>query len=98
MRAIETVYRRQRDAGLVVLAMNVGQTPEVAGRFARNLDISYEVGLDQDAAVSGLYGVAGLPLTYFIDRLGKVRNKILGETSPESFEALAAALLREPAP
>ena len=98
MRAIETVYQRQRDAGLVVLALNVGQSPEVAKRFARGLGISYEVALDQDAEVSGRYGVVGLPLTYFVDRQGRVRNKILGEASPETFERLATALLREPAP
>jgi cytochrome c biogenesis protein CcmG, thiol:disulfide interchange protein DsbE len=98
MHAIETVYQRQRDAGLVVLALNVGQSPEVAERFARGLGISYEVALDQDAEVSGRYGVVGLPLTYFVDRQGRVRNKILGETSPETFEGLATALLQEPAP
>lgn len=96
MRAIETVYQRQREAGLVVLALNVGQSPQVAERFARGLGISYEVALDQDAEVSGRYGVVGLPLTFFVDRQGRVRNKILGEASPEAFEAIATALLREP--
>lgn len=98
MQAIEAVYQRQRDSGLVVLAMNVGQSPQVAERFARGLGLSYEVALDEDAEVSRRYGVAGLPLTYFIDREGKVRNKILGEASPESFEHISDALLREPAP
>jgi len=93
---IETVYQRQREAGLVVLALNVGQSREVAARFARGLGISYEVALDQDAAVSGQYGVVGLPLTYFVDRQGRVRNKILGEASPDAFEAVATALLKEP--
>lgn len=98
MRAIETVYQQARDAGLVVLAMNVGQSPEVAERFARGLGISYEVALDEDAEVSGLYGVVGLPLTYFVDRQGRVRNKILGEASAETFGELASGLLQEPAP
>ena len=98
MRAVETVYQRERDAGLVILAMNVGQSPEVAERFARGLGISYEVALDQDAEVSRRYGVIGLPLTYFVDRQGKVRNKILGEASNDAFEKLAGPLLEEPAP
>ncbi len=97
MRAIEGVYERRREDGLAVLAMNVGQSAAVAERFARALGISYEVGLDPDAAVSARYGVIGLPLTYFVDREGKVRNKILGEASAESFEAIASALLAEPA-
>jgi cytochrome c biogenesis protein CcmG/thiol:disulfide interchange protein DsbE len=98
MRAIETVYQREQDAGLVILAMNVGQSREVAERFARSIGISYEVGLDPDAEVSRRYGVVGLPLTFFVDRQGKVRNKILGEASPEAFDNVAGPLLREPAP
>lgn len=98
MRAIEDVYQRKRDAGLVVLAMNVGQSADVAGRFTRGLGISYEVGLDPDAEVSGRYGVVGLPLTYFVDRQGRVRNKILGEATAEAFEGVAVPLLQEPAP
>lgn len=98
MRAIEPVYIKRRGAGLAVLAVNVGQSREVAARFMRGLGLTYEGALDPEAAVAKRYGVVGLPLTYFIDRQGRVRNKILGEASPEVFAELADALLREPAP
>jgi cytochrome c biogenesis protein CcmG, thiol:disulfide interchange protein DsbE len=96
MRQLEGVYERQRGDGLVILAVNVGQSPEVARRFARDLGISYEVALDQDAEVSRRYGVTGLPLTWFVDRAGRVRNKVLGEASTEAFERGAAPLLQGP--
>jgi cytochrome c biogenesis protein CcmG/thiol:disulfide interchange protein DsbE len=98
MRDLQAVYTRERDAGLVILAVNVGQSAEVARRFARSLGITYEVALDQDAEVSGRYGVVGLPLTYFVDRGGRVRGKILGEATAETFAATAAPLLKEHPP
>jgi len=98
MHAIEGVYQQDHAAGLVILAMNVGQSAQVAERFARSLGITYEVGLDEDAAVARRYGVNGLPMTYFIDRTGKVRNKILGESSTETFEEIADPLLKESPP
>jgi thiol-disulfide isomerase/thioredoxin len=98
MHAIEGVYQRDHPAGLVILAMNVGQSAQVVGRFTRNLGITYEVGLDEDAEVARRYGVSGLPMTYFVDRQGNVRNKILGESSTGSFEEIAGPLLKEPPP
>jgi peroxiredoxin len=98
MRALEPVYLDEHEDGLVILAVNVGQSAEVAGRFARSLGITYDVALDPDAEVSRRYGVVGLPLTYFVDRGGRVRSKILGEATAESFSAAAAPLLAEPPP
>ncbi len=98
MQAIEPVYARLRDSGLTILAVNVAQSPEVAGRFVRDLGISYAVALDPDAEVAGLYGVVGLPITWFVDRQGKIRNQILGEASAETFAGLAESLLREAPP
>jgi len=98
MRAIEPVYQRERESGLVVVALNVGQSREVAERFARTLGISYEVALDPEAEVARRYGVNGLPLTYFVDRQGRVRNKILGEADVDVFMGLAKPLLQEQTP
>lgn len=97
MRAIEPVYLERRGAGLAVLAVNVGQSREAAERFMRGLGLTYEGALDPEAAVAERYGVVGLPLTYFIDRQGRVRNKILGEASAKVFAELADGLLQEPA-
>jgi peroxiredoxin len=98
MKGIEPVYARQQASGLAVLAVNVGQSREVAERFVRGLGISYEAAIDPEAEVARLYRVAGLPLTYFVDRRGRVRDKVLGEASAEVFERIATRLLAEPVP
>lgn len=93
MADIEAIYRKHRERGLAVLAVNVGQGREVAVRFAQNLNLSYEVLLDEHSDTAKKYGVTGLPTTYFIDRQGKIHAKILGESDARVFERLAGELL-----
>jgi peroxiredoxin len=93
MTQLEPVYRKHRDRGLRILAVNVRQDPGTAERFVRRLGISYETLLDVDGRVSRAYGVIGLPTTFFIDREGRLRAKVLGESTPEVFERIVADLL-----
>jgi peroxiredoxin len=95
MKAVEGVYGRHREAGLAVLALNVGQSQAVAERFTREIGVSYDVALDPEAAIAQRYGVTALPVTYFIDRQGRVRDRVLGEASAEVFERMARALIEE---
>jgi peroxiredoxin len=93
MDALEPVHQRLEAQGLTILAINVGQRPKVAQRFVRGLGITYDVVLDEDSKTARRYGVIGLPTTFFVDRSGRIRNKILGESDAETFERLASALL-----
>lgn len=93
MREIEPVYRDLAPKGLSVLAINVGQSKEVAERFVSKLGISYDVGLDESSEIARNYGVLGLPTTFIIDAQGKVQHKILGEANAESFRSLLTGLL-----
>jgi peroxiredoxin len=93
MRDIEPLYRRYRDRGLVVLAVNVRQDPETAARFIERLGLSYQVVLDREGAVARRYGVIGLPTTFFVDREGRLVTRILGESTPDVFERIVRDLL-----
>lgn len=93
MQDVEAVYRARRDQGLVVLAVNVGQSRDTAAAFTGKLGVTYDVLLDPDSAVARLYGVTGLPTTFFIDRKGVVRAKILGESDKAVFARMVEDLL-----
>jgi peroxiredoxin len=93
MRDLEPVYRKYRDEGLRILAVNVRQDRETAAAFVEPLGISYEVLLDPDGAVARSYGVSGLPTTFFLDRQGRLAARILGESTPEVFEQVVRELL-----
>lgn len=93
MTAIEPVYRRLEAQGLRVLAVNVGQNRDTAAAFVRNLGLSYDVALDERSETARRYGVIGLPTTFFVDRTGRVRSKILGESDRTTFERMVQDLL-----
>jgi len=93
MTQLEPVYRKYRDQGLRLLAVNVRQDADTARRFVARLGISYETLLDGDGRVARTYGVLGLPTTFFVDRTGRLKGKIIGESTPEVFERIVREML-----
>lgn len=93
MRDLEPVYRRLKTRGLELLAVNVAQDRDTAAAFVEPLGISYPVLLDPEGETARRYGVKALPVTWFVDRRGRLAGKILGEATPEAFEAQARPLL-----
>lgn len=86
MPAIERVYQRHREDGLVVVGLNVtAQDSESEARlFAQEFGLSFPIVLDRDGAASARYELMGLPSTYFIDRQGIIREVIIGGPMSEA--------------
>lgn len=93
MKDIEPIYQKYKDKGLVILAINVRQDQKTAAAFLSDMNISYDVLLDEEGEVARDYGVAGLPTTFVIDRNGNLHTRILGESTPEVFETIIKELL-----
>jgi peroxiredoxin len=94
MKAIEAVYRRHKDKGLEVFAINAGQERAAVAAFIGKLGVTYPVLLDESASIARRYGVVGLPTTYFVDAKGVVRGKVIGEADEAVFERHALELLK----
>ncbi|MEW6677169.1 MAG: TlpA disulfide reductase family protein [Pseudomonadota bacterium] len=93
MADLQPVYTRLAPQGLEILAVNVAQDADTARAFVRPLGIRYPVLLDPEGATARAWGVQVLPITWLLDRQGVVRGKIVGEATPEAFEARVKALL-----
>jgi peroxiredoxin len=93
MRDIEPVYQKYKDQGLVILAINVRQDQDTVQEFIQNLNVSYDVLLDESGEVARAYGVSGLPITFFIGRNGTLQTRIVGESTPQTFETIIQGLL-----
>lgn len=78
MPAMQTLYERYRDDGLVVLAVNVREEEPVVREFIDRLGVTYPVALDRNGTVTNLYNVRGFPTTVIIDRSGNVIGVKLG--------------------
>jgi len=93
MQALEPVYGRYRERGVVLLAVNVMQPREQVEAFVRELGLTADVLLDGEGRTTRAYGVMGLPVTVFVDGAGIVRARIVGESTPETFVEVVDSLL-----
>ena len=74
---------RYGDKGLVVIAVDVREEEGMVAAFARRLNVSFPMGLDVDGRVSTRWGAIALPIHFWIDAEGIVRDGALGGIGPE---------------
>lgn len=91
MPALDDIYRRARERGLVVFAVT-DDDPDAVRAFAKSSTYSFPIALDPARKAFEQYGVAGYPSTVVLDRQGGVAASFIGARSPAGFErALARA-------
>jgi len=91
---LETFALKYADQGLVVLAVNVGESAEQVAGFIQQEGYTFPVLLDPTGdAVAQLYSVRGIPTTFFIDREGRIVDMKVGAMSLADMEQRAAAIL-----
>jgi peroxiredoxin len=67
------LYEQYRNAGFVLLGVNVDENTDNAGAMSRRLGVRFPVLFDREQRVSRLYNLDVMPATLIIDRDGKVR-------------------------
>jgi len=89
MPALDRVYRKYREAGFVVLAVNTTyQDSEADARaFAQNLGLTFPILFDRDGATSRRYRLQALPTSFFVGRDGMIRDVVLGGPMNEALIA-----------
>jgi peroxiredoxin len=90
---LNRLYDRYRDAGFLLLGVNVDEDPRKAMELAGKLKLDFPVLSDADKAVSRLYDLSAMPSTVIIDRDGRVRHTHRGYT--DGLERTYEAQLRE---
>ncbi|MCW2309583.1 TlpA family protein disulfide reductase [Rhodobium gokarnense] len=93
MPEIDRVYRRYRDEGLEVLAVNIGQDAETIRNTNRRLGVAYPLVSDELKISTKHYGVAFAPTSFLIDRKGVVRERINGPVTQETLTQKVAGIL-----
>jgi thiol-disulfide isomerase/thioredoxin len=69
---------RYASTGLVVLAIHVREGEETVAPFVSSLNVVFPVGLDADGSRARTWDAAALPVHYFIDAQGTVRDAAVG--------------------
>ncbi len=78
---LESFYQAHQSAGVVVLGVNVTSqdTLDAARAYVKEMELSFPIPLDEQGSVSNHYQVPGLPVSFFIDAQGIIRNIIVGQ-------------------
>lgn len=88
MPAMEQLYQRYRERGLVVLALSEDTEGEkVVTPFFQDHKLTFPVAYDSKMKVAELYLLLGLPSTYLINREGQIVATALGARAWDSPDA-----------
>ncbi len=74
---------RYADAGLVVVAVDVKEDEATVAAFANDLAATFPIALDSDGAAAARWGAYSLPVHYWIDAEGIVRDAATGGIGPD---------------
>ena len=98
MPSMEALYRRFKDRGLEIVAVNVRENQKDVAAFMDGMDLSFPAALDSRGDIAALYGIEAFPTSYLIDRNGGIVARLVGAIqwdAPE-LEGLFEALLKVP--
>ena len=75
---LQQIYEKWQVMGLVLLAINIGESSSDVGEFMQDQGLSLPVLLDSEGEISAQYGIEYIPATFFIDSEGIVQEVKVG--------------------
>jgi thiol-disulfide isomerase/thioredoxin len=84
---------RYADKGLVVVAVDIRENESSVAAFARRLSAVFPLGLDTDGAAQQAWAAYGLPVHFWVDKTGVVRDGALGGIGADVMARGVAAIL-----
>ena len=79
-----------RHPGVKFVGVAVQDDNVAAENFARELGVSYTIGLDERDEVNALYPTLGLPVTYVISPQGVILQTLFGEVDEAQIDSVIA--------
>jgi len=78
MPAMERLYQRHKDRGLMLVAVSIDADPALVPPYLKASKLTFPVALDPKAEVANKYGVRALPSSFVVDRAGTMTALALG--------------------
>jgi len=85
--ALVRKYKQYQGQGLVVIGVNFQDenTDEGVLTFMRNTLVNFPIVRDVDERVGRMYRINGLPTSYFVDKSGVIRDRVVGGPMTDDF-------------
>ena len=80
MPEIQAAYEAFRDKNFVVLGVNFGEKPKEVERLVKEMGLTFPILLDRKVTVAERHDVVSLPVTFFIDPKGIIKERVFGGT------------------
>jgi peroxiredoxin len=90
---IDALYRRHREQGFTVLAVNLGQDRPTIEATLHKVPVTFPVLADPLGITAKRYGVEGAPTAFLIDAKGIVRERLDGPQAVDELERKVQTLL-----
>ncbi len=75
---LQQIYEEWSDEGLMLLAIDIGESRAKVEQYMQSNSLSLPVLLDTRNKVADKYGIRGIPTTFFIDGNGVIQERIVG--------------------
>lgn len=75
---LESAWRQYKDKGVVFVGVDIQDTESAARAYIKEFDITYPNGPDVSGEITIDYGVSGIPVTFFVDKEGRVAGRWVG--------------------
>ena len=90
---LQQQYEAYKDKGLVVIGINIGESPVAVEPFVKQFGLTFPILLDRQSQITTLYRIGPIPSTYFIDADGKVKEIFIGPLNENSISEKVANIL-----
>ena len=91
---LQKIWKEYKDNGLLILGITVDANPDFKDEirwYINKLWVTYPIPWDIESKVKSFYDIGGIPVTYLIDKNGKIRYEHTGFTE-ELIEDLEKAI------
>lgn len=96
MPALDAMHRRHADSGFVVVGLAVDRVSTAQVRaFVAERGVTYPIAHVGPEAEALFGGVQGYPMSFLLDRSGRIRHRVIGPIAPVSLELAVRRLLDE---
>ena len=94
---LNSIEKKYRDKGLVVIGINVDSDFEMAKRFLEKTPAKFALFSDPKGVLADKYKLIGMPSSFVLDRNGEVRHRHVGfkKSNIDAYEKSIVSLLIE---
>ncbi len=75
---IEKLHKKFKDKGLIILAVDLKESPKKVKKFMEKHHLTFKAALDQKGIMGRAFGIRSIPTTYILNREGGLMAKAMG--------------------